>query len=273
MVTLELGEECQPDGENELIEKVMIASLERLRSQRETSLTASTPRGQHPKSHGCLRAEFTVSDDIPTDLRHGIFRTARPYPALVRFSSGQAHDDREADLHGMGIKLLEVDGEKILESEKDAQTQDFVLADQPSFFIRDVAEYVTFSKQVTALTGASKLRKLIDFLVQGQTSPWIMPVEDPTVVWDETKSPPIPVATLRIPPQEFDTPAVREFDENLSFSPWHALTIHRPLGGINRCRRKVYDALSAERHRANQVSRQEPGPDDWPGNLLTCQRT
>ena len=71
-----------------------------------------------------------------------------------------------------------------------------------------------------------------------------MPVEDASIVWDEAKSPPRKVATLRILVQHFDTPAVCEFDENLSFTPWHALETHRPLGGINRCRKRVYDAIS-----------------------------
>ena len=63
----------------------------------------------------------------------------------------QADDDREADLHGMAIKLLGVEGEKVLESEKEAPTQDFVLVDQPVFFIRDLADYVPFSEQVFRL--------------------------------------------------------------------------------------------------------------------------
>ena len=44
----------------------------------------------------------------------------------------------------MAIKLLGVPGEKLLEDEKDATTQDFVLIDNPVFFIRNVADYVPF---------------------------------------------------------------------------------------------------------------------------------
>lgn len=28
--------------------------------------------------------------------------------------------------------------------------------------------------------------------------------------------------------------------EEMAFTPWHALTAHQPLGGINRLRRQVY---------------------------------
>lgn len=100
-----------------------------------------------------------------------------------------------------------------------------------------------------------------DFLVQFQTDADAMPIEDPGKAWPETVSPFRKVATVRIAEQEFDTPQQREFGENLSFSPWHALPEHRPLGGINRARRIVYETISAFRHRRNMVAPHEP--DSW----------
>ena len=75
--------------------------------------------------------------------------------------------------------------------------------------------------------------------VQRQTDPAAMPIEDPTVVWN---SPWEKVATIEIDPQEFDFSERREWGNKLSFSPWHALDEHRPLGGINRARKDVYPA-------------------------------
>ena len=66
-----------------------------------------------------------------------------------------------------------------------------------------------------------------------------MPVEDPTVRWT---SEPVPVATIRVGPQSFDTPEGMKQCEELSFDSWHALAEHRPLGGINRARKAVYIA-------------------------------
>jgi len=97
-----------------------------------------------------------------------------------------------------------------------------------------------------------------DFLVQLQTDPVAMPVEDPTVVWDEMASPYRKVATICIPSQSFESTEQMQFCENLSFTPWHALAEHRPLGGINRTRKKVYQALSQRRHELNGVPMQEP---------------
>ena len=67
-------------------------------------------------------------------------------------------------------------------------------------------------------------------------------IEDATQDWPATGDEYKTVATLTIEPQDFDTPERREECEQLVFTPWHALEAHRPLGGINRLRRAVYDA-------------------------------
>jgi hypothetical protein len=103
---------------------------------------------------------------------------------------------------------------------------------------------------------------LFDFAVQLQTDAETMPIEDPGRAWDEFSSPWRKVASIRIPRQEFDTEAQRIFGENLSFTPWHSLPAHRPLGGINRARRVVYDLISSFRHKWNQVPRREPSSWD-----------
>lgn len=100
-----------------------------------------------------------------------------------------------------------------------------------------------------------------DFMVQFQTDPYKMPVEDPSIIWDEDISPYRKVATVRIPAQCFDTPEQMNFCENLSFTPWHSLPEHRPLGGLNRARKVVYQALSKLRHELNHAPRREPTED------------
>ena len=50
----------------------------------------------------------------------------------------------------------------------------------------------------------------------------------------------IPVATLRIPRQNFDSPEQLAFARNLSFNPWHCIPEHRPLGNQSRARRRMY---------------------------------
>ena len=75
-----------------------------------------------------------------------------------------------------------------------------------------------------------------------------MPIEDAAPRWDETASPFLKVATLRIPKQKFRTKQREALAESLAFSPGHALPAHAPLGGLNRARIKIYKALSKFRH-------------------------
>lgn len=95
-----------------------------------------------------------------------------------------------------------------------------------------------------------------DFKVQLQTDASTMPIEDPTVEWDEKESPFVKVATLKIPQQDFNTEQRKQLDEIQSFSPWHSLTEHQPLGGVNRAR-KIYVELAETRNKRNQGDLQE----------------
>ncbi len=85
-----------------------------------------------------------------------------------------------------------------------------------------------------------------------------MSIEDSTIEWRERDSPFVPVARITIAPQRFDSLDQLAFCENLSFTPWHGLPAHRPLGGINRVRRIIYEAISELRHALNEAPRQEP---------------
>lgn len=93
------------------------------------------------------------------------------------------------------------------------------------------------------------------FRVQLRGNPQAMPIEDATIEWSEKQSPPIPVARITIPRQK---PEQGEFCEALSFNPWNGLTEHRPLGGISRARKEVYQEISRLRHNFNKQKREEP---------------
>jgi hypothetical protein len=104
-----------------------------------------------------------------------------------------------------------------------------------------------------------------DFLVQVQTDPHRMPLENASVIWPERLSPPITVARLRLPVQEFDSPEQLAFARSLSFQPWHAIAEHRPLGSQNRARRVVYYEMSKLRQELNGDPRVEPdGSETFP---------
>ena len=63
----------------------------------------------------------------------------------------------------------------------------------------------------------------LDFRVQLQTDPHLMPIENAGVLWPERLSPRVSVATLRLPKQAFDSPAQIAFARRLSYNPWHCV--------------------------------------------------
>ncbi len=97
----------------------------------------------------------------------------------------------------------------------------------------------------------------MEFLVQPRTSR-SMDIEDSMTEWNEAEAPFLKVAAIRIRQQSFDTEEQNRFCENLSFSPWHTLPEHKPLGITNRLRKVVYDHISRVRHDMNSTMRQEP---------------
>ncbi len=74
-------------------------------------------------------------------------------------------------------------------------------------------------------------------------------IEDVTRVWDQDQFPFTSVAKITIrTPQGIDLSSkLQQNCEHQSFNPWHALTEHRPLGGINRLRRPVYTQSAINR--------------------------
>lgn len=311
-------------------------------------------RGAHAKSHGILKGELRVYDDLPEELRQGLFRTPRAYPVIVRYSTapGDIAPDGIAAFRGMALKVVGVDGRKLLPETADALTQDFLLVNGKSFPAADIASFrrqmqllekatrqpeelqkalttaaragsatlravgvdaaggaagnampethilgesffttaalrhgdyvvklgvVPVSENLRALTGEgidtsnpSILRDLVveffrhndaeyEVCAQLCTDLEKMPVEDASVEWPEEESPYRPVARLTIGAQEAYSPARRVYaDDVLSFSPFHCLPEHRPLGSVMRARRRAYEESSRYRHEMNAEERVEP---------------
>jgi hypothetical protein len=94
-----------------------------------------------------------------------------------------------------------------------------------------------------------------DFLIQWQTDPHRMPIENASVAGPNGSPRSFPWATLRLPRQDFDATQHFALADRPSFNPWHALPEHRPRGSQNRARRAIYLRLSGlgqsnERHTA-----------------------
>jgi len=86
-----------------------------------------------------------------------------------------------------------------------------------------------------------------------------MPIEDAAKQWPEDQSPYQAVARIVMPTQDAWSPTrVQAVDEGMSFSVWHALAAHRPLGAMNRVRKSIYDTAARFRAEHNQVTVAEP---------------
>lgn len=78
------------------------------------------------------------------------------------------------------------------------------------------------------------------------------PIEDASRVWPEDISPFQPVASIEFPRQvSWDDERSRVWEQELSFSPWHGLVDHRPLGNVMRARRAAYPYAAQLRARLN----------------------
>ena len=294
-------------------------------------------RAGNTKTHGLLRARLEVLPDLPPSLARGIFAEPRVYKAWVRVAGPGPLAPPDLDDNGilsLSVKVMGVDGEKLLDDERG--TQDFTAISAPTFTTPDARENLKLQKHIGDGTpslyfmnftdshlldaimqgmfaravgnpldltywscvpylhgegqavkyqfrprelqrteiprqpGPVYLREamaatlvekdvIFDMLVQFQTDPRSMPIENASVIWS---SPFQPVARLHIPPQRFDSPAQMSFDRNLSFNPWHAIAAHRPLGNQNRVRRRIYHDTSVFRQAMNHAARIEPTGDE-----------
>ncbi|KAF9154565.1 hypothetical protein BG015_000548 [Linnemannia schmuckeri] len=153
-----LGERLQ-DHEAEFTTK-LADSIERgihLRYQ-----SGEARRDVHARATGILKAQFRVHDNLPPHIANkGIFVPGKTYDAILRLSNASgdaAHSDKSQDGRGFAIKLLNVPGPKLLESDKDATTQDFVMINHPIFFSNDTKTYLDLINK--SAPDATTLQKL-----------------------------------------------------------------------------------------------------------------
>ena len=333
---LQLAEEKALPGENEALDSIIRDMGDYMKRKYRPG---EYERVGNTKTHGLVRGEVTIRDDLPLELRQGIFREARSFPAWIRFSGpgpDSPPDIEDVGFQSMSIKLMDVPGPKLLDDEK--ETQDLLGVCTPTFVTPNVLANAQLQAQLLRRTPLyyffdprhphvldflmqslwnetqtspvecqyystvpyllgqgramqysfrprsqtrSKIPDLpgrppdnylrdnmavtlsqrdvvFDLLIQVQTDPHAMPIEDAAVRWPEKLSPFIPAATIRIPRQRFDSPAQLRFASTLVYTPWHCIPEHRPLGNQNRARRRLYWELSQLRLTKNRTPHYEP---------------
>ncbi len=305
-------------------------------------------RGGNTKTHGVVRAELFVRDDLPERMRRGIFAEPQKYGAWVRFSGPGPYVTPDIDDVGfmsMSIKLMGVPGPKLLDDER--STQDLLAVSTPTFVtpnteanaklqhwsyknasvfyfldprdshvLDSIMQLLWTKTQTSPLEGdyfscvpyllgegqamqyafrsrlqtRTRVPRLplrppdnylrdamvatlaerdveFDILLQLQTDPFLMPIENNAVLWPTRLSPRVPAAVLRIPRQTFDSPEQLAFARVLSYNPWHCIPEHRPLGNQGRARKRMYSELARFRQEMDGVEHYEPTGDEvFPGS-------
>ena len=311
---------------------------------RKLSKPGGMERGGNTKTHGIVRGEFIIHQNLADQFRHGIYAQPKTYRAWVRFSGPGPYITPDIDDVGfmsISIKLMGVPGPKLMEEEK--FTLDMFGVSTPTFVTPDtkanaqlqieslknaqIFYFLNFHRPhvldlimqslwiktqsspfeapyfscVPYLLGESQAMQYsvwpkskrrtpiprlplrppddylrdamvaslaegdveLDFRIQLQTDPHLMPIENNAVLWPEELSPRVSVATLRLPKQKFDSRAQLEFAKKLSYNPWHTIAEHRPLGNQSRARKRMYETLSKLRHSENAVPHYEPTGDEF----------
>jgi hypothetical protein len=135
---LALAEETIFDWEDEALQAI----IDEMRDQMNLHFQPGAyERGGNTKTHGLVRATFTVRDDLPEHLRHGVFATPRSYPTYIRFAGpgpDVPEDIRDVGFGSMSVKLMDVPGPKLLDDE--AYTQDWPAVVTPTFVTPDARE-------------------------------------------------------------------------------------------------------------------------------------
>lgn len=100
-----------------------------------------------------------------------------------------------------------------------------------------------------------------DFQIQVQTDE-AMSIDDVTIPWNEATAPWFTVGRLTVGHQLIAFDAQCDFCENLRFSPWNGLAVHRPVGALNRLRQSIYAIVADYRHQKQDLDYQEPTGDE-----------
>lgn len=167
-------------GEDDFVDSI-IATFEK--QMRGLWKPGGFERGGNTKTHGMVRAQFMVHDNLPLQFRRGIFARPQSFRAWVRFSGPGPYITPDIDDVGfmsISIKLLGVPGPKLMDEEK--FTQDFTGVSTPTFVTPDVianAQLQVESLQNTTLFYFLNLHRphLLDFIMQG--------------LWTKTQSSPL----------------------------------------------------------------------------------
>ncbi|MBS7253591.1 LodA/GoxA family CTQ-dependent oxidase [Flavobacterium branchiicola] len=98
------------------------------------------------RTHGIMKGNFVIHENLPKEFRHGMFKKSGNFPAYVRYSSdlSDGRPDWMSTI-GIGIKIFGIPGEKVV-SDDGAETADLLLQNVPFFFVDNASDMCNFTK-------------------------------------------------------------------------------------------------------------------------------
>jgi len=142
---LSLSSSCsQSTAPEENIDKLVAEMTQRVQATTDMEKRGDLiPRYNQPKTIACLNGQFTVAEDLPEELRHGLFSKPASYPVIARFANATQWDDSEKDIRGLSISVKNVPGETVW---GESGTQDFLLNSYPALFVATPEEFLGFMR-------------------------------------------------------------------------------------------------------------------------------
>jgi hypothetical protein len=132
---LKIAEEKPMPGEEDYLDSIISSFTKQMHLLWKSG---AFERGGNTKTHGIVRGEFIVHENLPTALRHGIYAEPKTYRAWVRFSGPGPYitpDIEDVGFMSISIKLMGVPGPKLMDDEK--FTQDMFGVSTPTFVTPD----------------------------------------------------------------------------------------------------------------------------------------
>jgi hypothetical protein len=167
---LKIAEERLLPDEEAFVDSIIVSFQTQMR---DLWKPGAYERGGNTKTHGIVRGEFIVHNNLAPELRHGVYAEPRTYKAWVRFSGPGPYITPDIDDVGfmsISVKLMGVPGPKLMEEEK--FTQDLFGVSPPTFVTPDTKANAQL--QVESLKNAQIFYFLnlhrshvLDFIMQG----------------------------------------------------------------------------------------------------------
>ena len=104
-----------------------------------------------------VQAEFTVPEGLPEAHRVGLFAAPRTYEAWIRFANAGSDSDKDRDIRGMSIQIMNVPGENLTPG---ASTQDFVLNSHPVMIAGTTRDFL----ELLRANEAGGVRRIVYFV-------------------------------------------------------------------------------------------------------------